>query len=86
MLIDMLPSRGYLGSSSVMDSVDIAVIMSANTKQPYKNVLHFVPRSVKSQAPRGTVFTGMFLLVSACAMKTKLDIVKIQITFTSEFS
>ena len=85
MLITMLSSRGLIGGSSVTDTNDLTIIVSPNTTQRHKNVMHFVPRSVKIQAPRGTAFGGIFLLVSALAMTTEQGIKKIKIIFTSKF-
>ena len=78
--------RGSIGSISDTDIKDLPVIRSTKNTQRYKNVLHFVPRSVKIQAPRGTVLIGMFLMVTVFALKMMLDRLNIQIPFTSEFS
>ena len=86
MLITMFSSRGSIGSSSVTDTGDLAVILSPKNTQRYKNVLHFVPRSVRIQAPRGMVLIGILRMVSATALKTMLDIKNMQVIFTSKFS
>ena len=81
--------RGSTGSSSDTGQIGIAVNGSPITTQRYKNVLHFVPRSVKIQAQRGTALTGEQLVierVSAGATKMILDIFLMQIPFISEFN